>query len=156
MSGNPPLVGPLDRQQCMDLFERGGYGRVVFTERALPAIVPVNYLMDDGVVIGGGADERLPRALDGDVVAFETDGSDATTGVAWHLCVIGYAHVVADSDHCERLTRSPSAWAPAPGEMLVRITPDEVTGRAFPVSNSPGGGRLPRPGVAGARGCAGH
>ncbi|MFF8478885.1 hypothetical protein [Streptomyces sp. NPDC015414] len=45
----------------------------------------MNYLMDDGVVIGGGSKAHLPQALDGDVVAFEADGTDAADDAAWHV-----------------------------------------------------------------------
>ncbi|MDX3763080.1 pyridoxamine 5'-phosphate oxidase family protein [Streptomyces mirabilis] len=150
MTGIAPPMGRLDRQRCMELLERGGYGRVVFTERALPAIVPVNYLMNDGVVIGGGSAAHLPQALDGDVVAFEADGTDAASDAAWHVCVTGYAHVVTDAAQREHLARSTAAWVPAPEEVLVRITTSEVSGRSFPLTGTPHhSGRVPWPSAAG-------
>lgn len=143
-----PVVGAMDRRQCLQLLAQGGYGRVVFTERALPAIVPVNYLLDDGVVIGGGADARLTDKLDGAVVAFEASGTDVTAGVAWSVTVIGYACTVSDTGQRERLARPApdTVWVPTARQALVHITPNEVTGRAFPLTDEqPGRGRLPWP-----------
>ena len=40
----------LERAEAMRLLASIGYGRVVFTLNALPAIRPVNHLVDDGRV----------------------------------------------------------------------------------------------------------
>jgi hypothetical protein len=41
----------LDPVEAMRLLASVSYGRVVFTQEALPAIGPVNHLLDDGRVI---------------------------------------------------------------------------------------------------------
>lgn len=44
-------VVELDRREAMRLLGSVSYGRIVFTRDALPAIRPVNHIIDDGEVI---------------------------------------------------------------------------------------------------------
>ncbi len=75
-------VVELDRDEAMRLLASVEYGRVVFTADALPAIRPVNHLVDDGRVI---IRTRLNRKLSVSVrsstdsrvvVAYEADDLD--------------------------------------------------------------------------------
>jgi uncharacterized protein len=64
---------------------------------ALPVIVPVEYSYGDGVVTFGiDDDEKLQRAADGHVLAFEVDAYDAESGSGWTVHVLGRATVITD------------------------------------------------------------
>jgi len=122
----------LDRQECLRLLARAPVGRIVHTRHALPAVLPVNFVLDgDGaVVVRTSAMSELLRAIDGVVVAFEADEVDAATQSGWSVVVTGSARVVTEPAEHERLLRTgPRSWAPSPKEVFVRIEPELVTGR---------------------------
>ncbi|MGC0400482.1 nitroimidazol reductase NimA-like FMN-containing flavoprotein (pyridoxamine 5'-phosphate oxidase superfamily) [Streptomyces sp. SAI-126] len=122
----------LGRQECLRLMAEAPVGRIVFTRRALPAVLPVNFTLDsDGaVLLRTSAASDLVRAVDGAVVAFETDDVDAARHSGWSVVVTGSATVVTDPAEHERLARTgPVSWVPAPQEVFVRIEPELVTGR---------------------------
>ncbi|MGW0705891.1 pyridoxamine 5'-phosphate oxidase family protein [Streptomyces sp. NPDC002643] len=122
----------LDRDECLRLLARAPIGRVVHTRRALPAVLPVNFALDEGgaVVLRTSAASELARSVDGAVVAFEADAVDAARHSGWSVVVTGTATVVTDPAVHARLARTgPRSWAPAPEEVFVRIEPELVTGR---------------------------
>ncbi|MFE9646246.1 pyridoxamine 5'-phosphate oxidase family protein [Streptomyces sp. NPDC006365] len=122
----------LERQECLRLMATVPVGRIVYTRRALPAVLPVNFGLDgDGtVLLRTSATSELVRAIDGAVVAFETDDVDADRHSGWSVVVTGTATVVTDPAEHERLARTgPDSWVPAQRELFVRIEPELVTGR---------------------------
>ncbi|GGY15096.1 pyridoxamine 5'-phosphate oxidase family protein [Streptomyces djakartensis] len=122
----------LKRHECLRLMAEVPVGRIVYTLRALPAVLPVNFSLDgDGaVLLRTSATSELVRAIDGAVVAFEADDVDAGRQSGWSVVVTGPAGVVTDPAEHERLVRTgPVSWAPAPQEVFVRIEPELVTGR---------------------------
>ncbi|MCX5254775.1 pyridoxamine 5'-phosphate oxidase family protein [Streptomyces canus] len=122
----------LGRQECLRLMAKAPIGRIVYTRRALPAVLPVNFTLDgDGaILLRTSAASELVRAIDGAVVAFETDDVDAARHSGWSVVVTGTATAVTDPDEHERLARTgPVSWVPAPPEVFVRIEPELVTGR---------------------------
>jgi uncharacterized protein len=122
----------LGRQECLRLMATVPVGRIVYTRRALPAVLPVNFSLDgDGaVLLRTSAAADLVRAIDGAVVAFEADDVDAARHSGWSVVVTGTATVVTDHAERERLARTgPASWVPAPQEVFVRIELELVTGR---------------------------
>ena len=106
-------------------------GQIVFTDRALPAIVPVNHTVDDGcVVIRTTAGSTLAAAVRHAVVAYEADRLDYDTRTGWSVVVLGEAERVDDPGEITRLTPvAPQPWAPGTRDHLVRITIAQITGR---------------------------
>ncbi|WP_128381344.1 pyridoxamine 5'-phosphate oxidase family protein [Streptomyces cavernae] len=122
----------LGRRECLRLMAKVPVGRIVFTRRALPAVLPVNFRLDDdgSVVLRTSAGSELVRAVDGTVVAFETDEVDPVAHSGWSVVVTGRATVVTGTAAHERLSRTgPRPWAPSPDGVFVRIEPELVTGR---------------------------
>ncbi|WP_405530791.1 pyridoxamine 5'-phosphate oxidase family protein [Streptomyces canus] len=122
----------LGRQECLRLMAKAPIGRIVYTRRALPAVLPVNFTLDgdDAILLRTSAASELVRAIDGAVVAFEADDVDAARHCGWSVVVTGTATVVTDPAEHERLARTgPVSWVPAPQEVFVRIEPELVTGR---------------------------
>lgn len=122
----------LGRQECLGLLAKVPVGRIVYTRRALPAVLPVTFCLDDdgAVLLRTGAASELARAVDGAVVAFEADEVDAVARAGWSVVVTGRAAVVSDPAERERLKRVVScSWAPSPVEVFVRVEPELVTGR---------------------------
>ncbi|GAA2245969.1 MULTISPECIES: pyridoxamine 5'-phosphate oxidase family protein [Streptomyces] len=122
----------LGRQECLRLMTKVPVGRIVFTRGALPAVLPVNFGLDDdgAVLLRTSAASDLVRAVEGAVVAFEADDVDAARQSGWSVVVTGSATVVTDAAEHERLARTgPASWVPAPQEAFIRIEPELVTGR---------------------------
>lgn len=122
----------LDREECRQRLAKAAVGRIVHTRDALPAVLPVTFLLDpDGaVLLRTSAASELVRAIDGAVVAFEADEVDAAARSGWSVVITGSASVVTDRTEHERLVRTgPRSWVAWPVEVFVRIEPELVRGR---------------------------
>ncbi|MGC9501577.1 pyridoxamine 5'-phosphate oxidase family protein [Streptomyces sp. WG7] len=136
----------LSRQECLRRLSQADVGRVIFTRDALPAVLPVNFLLepDGAVLLRTSASSEMARAVDGAVVAFEGDEVDAAAHAGWSVVVTGLASVVTDSTDHDRLTRAgPRSWVAWPDEVFVRIEPELVTGRELLGSRTMYGLSLP-------------
>jgi nitroimidazol reductase NimA-like FMN-containing flavoprotein (pyridoxamine 5'-phosphate oxidase superfamily) len=123
-------LSALSTEECMVLLASVPVGRVVFTERALPAIRPVNHLVDDGNVIirtqlGTSVVSAAGRGI---VVAYEADAIDAATRTGWSVVVTGVAQLVTDSDDLARYLDLLQPWIEGERNSVIRIPPDLVTG----------------------------
>lgn len=122
----------LGRQECLELMAGVPVGRIVFTRRALPTALPVNFRLeaDGAVLLRTAAGSELVRAVDGAVVAFEADDVDAARQSGWSVVVTGPATVVTDPAEQRRLARTgPVSWVPSAREVFVRVEAELVTGR---------------------------
>jgi uncharacterized protein len=121
----------LEREECLRLLASVPVGRLVFTEHALPAITPVNFLVhDDAVVIPHDESGELAAAADGDVVAFEADEFDATTRSGWSVTVVGRTALVTDAALVTKLSALQFAeWASGECSRFTRIQVAHVAGR---------------------------
>lgn len=107
-------LGELDRAECLRLLGTAVVGRIVFTEGALPAIRPVNFLLDrNEIIFHTATDSTLAAAVRHAVVAFEVDEIDAATYTGWSVVIVGQAYEVGDIDRLTRLASPDHApWAP--------------------------------------------
>jgi nitroimidazol reductase NimA-like FMN-containing flavoprotein (pyridoxamine 5'-phosphate oxidase superfamily) len=122
----------LDRPECLRLLAKVPVGRVVYTRRALPAVLPVNFALDTdaSVLLRTSPDSDLVRAIDGVVVAFEADEFDTENRSGWSVVVTGRATEVTDPAEHERLSQAgPISWMPLREAVFVRIESEMVTGR---------------------------
>lgn len=121
----------LSRAECLRLLGRAGVGRVVVSDRVLPAAFPVNFaLLDGDVVFLTAAGSKLEAATDEQVVAFQVDQIDPASRSGWSVLVQGRAGVVDAADDVARARALPLApWAPVGPGQVVRIRSEIVTGR---------------------------
>ncbi|NUS10672.1 MAG: pyridoxamine 5'-phosphate oxidase family protein [Streptomyces sp.] len=122
----------LGRQEALRLLAKVPVGRVVYTQQALPAVLPVNFSVDhdESVLIHTSAGSDLVRAIDGAVVAFEADEFRAATRSGWSVVVTGRATVVTDRAEHERLTQTgPDSWMNVRDGVFIRIESEMITGR---------------------------
>jgi nitroimidazol reductase NimA-like FMN-containing flavoprotein (pyridoxamine 5'-phosphate oxidase superfamily) len=127
----------LSRRECLDLLARRTVGRVVFTERALPAIRPVRYTLIGTHIVLADTEPQLADRLDGQVVAFQIDqegapdplgrlGSAGSGG--WSVVVTGTARRLPAPDGLTRVHRvAPRAVGPT-GRTTIGIACGEVRG----------------------------
>ena len=127
----------LSPSESVDLLSRAQVGRVVFTERALPAVVPATFAVHgESVVLRTAADTRLATAADGGVLAFEADDLDPVTRTGWSVLVTGVAELVTDPAERDRIHRAVTPWAPGDQDVCIRLPLTVVTGRRIASSSS--------------------
>ncbi|MFE2143447.1 pyridoxamine 5'-phosphate oxidase family protein [Streptomyces sp. NPDC059456] len=124
----------LDRAEALRLLATVSLGRIVFTRHALPAVRPVNHVVDgEDIVIRiheGGALASLVAPVDapGVVVAYEADVIDPDTHLGWSVVVTGYASPVTDAGEADRYAELVHPWVGQAMTRALRIRPDLVTG----------------------------
>ena len=126
----------LSPEECISLAATMPIGRIVFTDRALPAVQPVNFLIDDGsVIIRTTQGSKLAAATRNAVVAFEIDEFDRRSQAGWSVTLVGRAQSVRDPGESARLAQLPmQTWAPGPRDRFIRIRPERISGRRLPAS----------------------
>jgi nitroimidazol reductase NimA-like FMN-containing flavoprotein (pyridoxamine 5'-phosphate oxidase superfamily) len=121
----------LDRRQCVELIGTVALGRIVYTDRAMPAVQAVPFVLDDrGIVLRASAGGKLSAAARNAVVAFEVDSVAEDLSSGWSVSVVGNAVEVTTAAELATLTRLPLlTWTPRPSDHFIRISVDLVTGR---------------------------
>ncbi|WP_018653221.1 pyridoxamine 5'-phosphate oxidase family protein [Actinomadura flavalba] len=121
--------GALPRGECLELLRTARLGRLVFTDRALPAVLPVDFVLDatGGVVLRTPPGSRLAAAVRGRVVAFHADRVDARTGAGWSVTVVGEGRPVTDPGDLAALPHRP--WPGTPTDLAFRIGSRYITGQ---------------------------
>jgi hypothetical protein len=119
----------LTESECRRLLATKTLGRVGLTSGALPMIMPVEYVYEEGVItFRTEHDVKLRAAVHGAVLAFEVDAYDAATGLGWSVHVLGRATVL-EADH--EVAPLPSLDGTAPGAVprhYVRLHCEIVSG----------------------------
>ena len=121
----------LARDECMRLLRGSLVGRVIVSDRALPAAFPVNFaVLDDDVVFRTTAGSKLEAASVRAVVAFEVDDLDPLAQSGWSVLVQGLAGLIADPVDMARAQALPlHLWAPGQRVEFLRIRSEIVSGR---------------------------
>ncbi|MEV6162501.1 pyridoxamine 5'-phosphate oxidase family protein [Streptomyces sp. NPDC052052] len=136
---DPAAVAPrrtveLTEDQSLRLLGETSLGRVVFTQRALPAIRPVNHLLDRGrIVIRTHQDSDLfvqarSHGDQGVVVAYQADDIDPLTHLGWSVVATGYCRPVTDPDDLMCYQQLIRPWSDRVMNCAVQIRPHLVTG----------------------------
>ncbi|QYC45615.1 Pyridoxamine 5'-phosphate oxidase [Nonomuraea coxensis DSM 45129] len=121
----------LTDEECLRLLASTPIGRIVFTDRALPAVQPVAFCLDgDAIVIRTGVGSKLAAATRRAVVAFEVDDYDPVRRTGWSVSVVGHATAVTDPAETARLAELPlDPWVPGGLDHFIRVSLEQVTGR---------------------------
>lgn len=127
--GQGPVV--LSRDRCVALLATVPVGRIIYTERALPAVQLVNFVVaGDTIVIRTAWGSKLAAAARKAIVAFEADSYDAETRTGWSVTAVGHARVVEEPDEIAFLDTLPlQPWAPGRRQYYIRIAIEMLTGR---------------------------
>ena len=119
--------------ECLQLLalaaKEDQFGRLAVTDGESPLVVPLNFTFHDRTVLVRIGQGRTLELVPGSLVAFEVDRVEPDLGFAWSVLVRGLASVLAPDDRL--VARIPSPWVPEPGETVISIRPDVVTGRRF-------------------------
>jgi uncharacterized protein len=122
----------LPREECVRLLGTRQMGRLAFLQSADLVILPVNYAVDQEVVVfrtdPGAKLQGAPLSR----VAFEVDAIDPSTHQGWSVLVQGVGEELTPAyrDAYERVRSLPlDSWAPGEKQHWVRIVPTHITGR---------------------------
>ncbi|MGW4122872.1 pyridoxamine 5'-phosphate oxidase family protein [Nocardia sp. NPDC004711] len=125
-------VVDLSRDESMRLLASVPFGRVVFTRDALPAIRPVNHIVDgETLIVRTRLTSRLTSTVRADsdvVVAYEADDIDRVTRLGWSVVVTGLARTITAPDLVARYDALVRPWVDGIMDTIVVIEPTLVTG----------------------------
>jgi Pyridoxamine 5'-phosphate oxidase len=122
----------LPREESLRLLRSVSVGRLVFTHLALPAIRPVNHVVEGNqVVIRAYMGTTIHTAVDenaGVVVAYEADLIDPDTHLGWSVIIVGRASRLADGLEADRYRRLLQPWVEDGSDDVISIRADMVDG----------------------------
>ena len=131
------MLEELDEAECLRLIASGGIGRIGYSGRYGPTVMPVNYQLYEGTIVfrttpDSTTDEDLRTGIANAEykVAFEIDDFNTAARTGWSVLIQGSAHHV--ESEAERASVAGAGVDPWPGgdrELFLRINPTRVTGR---------------------------
>ncbi|MGW2661832.1 pyridoxamine 5'-phosphate oxidase family protein [Nocardia tengchongensis] len=132
-SFDPRATVAMGRAEALRLLASVPFGRVIFTRDALPAVRPVNHLVEDGeiVIVRTRLTSRLTSTVRADsnvVVAYEADDIDPIEQLGWSVVVTGIARPVTDPARVARYEALLRPWVDGMMDSIVAIEPTLVTG----------------------------
>jgi nitroimidazol reductase NimA-like FMN-containing flavoprotein (pyridoxamine 5'-phosphate oxidase superfamily) len=127
----------LDESECLLLIGAGRVGRLAYTGRFGPTVLPVLYKLCEGSVVfrtlaGTFTEEDLRTGIASAEyqVAFEVDQYDPETLEGWVVLVVGSAHHVdTEAERASIINAGADPWPEAESEHLVRVQPTRISGR---------------------------
>lgn len=131
------VLEELDEAECLRLVASGGIGRIGYSGRYGPTVIPVNYQLYEGTVVfrtaqDSATDEDLRTGIANAEykVAFEIDDFDTAARTGWSVLIQGSAHhVESDAERASVAGAGVDPWPGGDRELFLRITPSRVTGR---------------------------
>jgi len=123
--GVPRRLAELTRPESLRLLGGAPFGRIVYTIRALPAIVPVRHLVDNGMVV---VRTHVGADCAGAVVAFQADDIDPVAESGWSVTVTGVARRVVDASDIAHYESVLAPFADMPNVEVICIYPELVSG----------------------------
>ena len=137
----PPITRPrqaieLTEGECWQLLASVSIGRVVFTQRAMPAIRPVNHVVDGRTIVirthlGAAIAARASVGRNeppGSVVCYEADELDPARRTGWSVIATGMARLVTDPAAADRYAAAVEPWIAGDLNQVVAIEPQFVSG----------------------------
>lgn len=125
MGGIPRRLAELSRPESLRLLGGAPFGRIIYTIRALPAIVPVRHLVENGMIV---VRTHVGADCAGAVVAFEADDIDPVAESGWSVTVTGVARRVVDAEETARYESVLTPFVDMPNVEIIRIYPEIVAG----------------------------
>ncbi|TDL40039.1 pyridoxamine 5'-phosphate oxidase family protein [Arthrobacter nitrophenolicus] len=131
-----PEIENLGVHDCWRYLRSTSLCRVAFTSGETVEIFPANYVPTNGtLLIRTGEGSKLGALPGRTVVAVETDGMNQYGTIAWSVVVKGQAAIVTDAEEVkDAMDAGLSPWQPGQKNILIRITPADISGRRFVIA----------------------
>lgn len=131
------VVEDLDESACRELLRRSPVGRIGFTHRALPRVLPVRFTMWDGEVVVARRHGSTLDIRPQEIVAFEVDAFDPSTGDGWCVSLVGSSRLISDGDEIAELDALDfAAWKSDEGCTYIGISISLIHGRVLTATRS--------------------
>ncbi len=122
-------VEELGEAECLELLGSRRVGRVAYNDPDGPVVVPVNYVLHEGMVLFRIPPySRLADRLRDGAASFQVDHIDDETRTGWSVLVRGHASHV-DRWELPAAGDRPTPWAEGGRNFHVRLSPHNVSGR---------------------------
>ena len=123
-------VATLSAEECWELLELEEFGRLAYRLVDEVHLVPINYVVDAGVLLfrTASGNKLLAAALHSDV-AFEIDWHDEN--VAWSVVVRGRIRRLHEDEVHRVEGRLLEPWVPTLKYDVIELIPESVSGRRF-------------------------
>jgi len=121
----------LSRAEGWQLLASVPVGRLVFTYQALPAIRPVNHLVEGDKIVTGlmaGSAFATSFRAGGTVVAYEADSLDIAERSGWTVIVVGVARLETEADAVRHYRAQLRPWLSGATTDVLTISSEIVTG----------------------------
>jgi nitroimidazol reductase NimA-like FMN-containing flavoprotein (pyridoxamine 5'-phosphate oxidase superfamily) len=122
----------LPATECLALVRSHTIGRVGWNASDGPQILPVTYVLREGVIVFRTAPYgALAELRHAHQVAFEVDDFDVVSRTGWTVLVRGTIQASGNPDELAgvRTHEELIPWAPGARNLVLVITPEHVTGR---------------------------
>jgi len=139
MSGEPAPPGgvaeleKLSYDECIERLRSRCVGRLAVVVGHYPQVFPMNYRLDDNIIVLRADVGPVLLAANHSNVGFQVDEVDPTNGSGWSVLVQGMAEDVSDRKGDAITERSKALgvdpWAPGEHQRIVRIIPARISGR---------------------------
>lgn len=138
-AGDPQPQSPLEpfgEAESWQLISAGGVGRIGYSGRYGPTILPVNFTVRGRAIYFRTArhstmeeDLRTGIAHADYKVAFEIDHFDETAHMGWSVLVQGDVHPMeSDDEQAMAAEAGVESWVAGDRDLFLRIMPTKVTG----------------------------
>lgn len=99
----------LSREECLKLLGTAAVGRLVYTDKALPVVHPVVFVLDGDRVVLRVPDGSATLAARDTIVAFQIDDVAPDLSRGWSVMAVGHVTEVEEEARLVRLRRLPLA-----------------------------------------------
>ncbi|QIX26728.1 pyridoxamine 5'-phosphate oxidase family protein [Nocardioides sp. JQ2195] len=125
----PGRLLELTQHECLELLGGSRVGRVAYSTRTGPVVVPVNYHLDGtDVLLRTAPTTELAHHLGSSELALQVDEFDAFNESGWSVLVRGPA-VRVDPYDLPAFLDAPRSWAGGSRPLLIRISGRAISGR---------------------------
>lgn len=125
-------VTPLTRRQALSKLAVAPFGRVIFTQHAMPALEHVSHVVSRGQIVirshPGAAITTHAVTDHGTVVLYQADDINPATGAGWTVTATGLAHLITDPAQAAAYCDLLRPWAADERADIITISPGIVTG----------------------------
>ena len=133
----PRVIERPDERECLQLIGGERLGRLAYTGRFGPTVLPVRYKLHEGSIVFRiiqdtftEEDLRTGIAHAEYQVAFEVDQYHPETLAGWVVLVVGPAHFVdTEAERAPIISAGDGPWTGAESEQLMRVQPTRIGGR---------------------------